>query len=213
MSSANDENTGSGIVAETMTSGGYVYVRLAEDNTWVASSPIAVTVGDKVTYSGGMTMKDFHSRTLDRTFDFILFAGRLEVINPVNGDAHANTEPNDPLAVDKSAVPVAPFAGEIAPLEGGKTIAEIHIGLEQMKDQPISLRARVMKISLEVVGKNWVTLQDGTGTAPADKLIATTLEIPNVGDLVTVAGVIHTDVDLGSGYSYSVLLEEASFSN
>ena len=69
-----------------------------------------------------------------------------------------------------------------------------------------------MKVSKNVMGKNWITLQDGTGTAPNDRLIATSSEVVAVGDLVTVTGVVHTNVDLGSGYNYSVLIEEATFS-
>jgi hypothetical protein len=63
------------------------------------------------------------------------------------------------------------------------------------------------------MGKNWVTLQDGTGAAPNDKLITTSLETVTAGDVVTAKGVIHNDVDLGSGYRYDVLLEEATFTN
>jgi hypothetical protein len=55
-------------------------------------------------------------------------------------------------------------------------------------------------------------LQDGTGTAPDNRLIATSSEVMSVGDLVTVKGIIHTNVDLGSGYNYKVLIEEATFS-
>ena len=78
---ANDENTGIGTVAETMTSGGYVYVRLEEDGNWVASAPIPIVVGDKVKYTGGMMMKDFNSRTLDRKFENILFASKIERVH------------------------------------------------------------------------------------------------------------------------------------
>ena len=208
---ANDENTGTGTVAETMTSGGYVYVRLEEDGNWVASTPVPVVVGDKVKYTGGMMMKDFNSRTLDRKFEYILFAGKLEVVNQVNADAHSGFASNDPHAVAKSAAAVAPTAGEIAPLDGGKTIADVHAGSEQLKDQQIALRARVMKVSKNIMGKNWITLQDGTGIAPNNRLIATSSELVGVGDLVIVKGVVHTNVDLGSGYNYSVLLEEAAF--
>jgi len=35
------------------------------------------------------------------------------------------------------------------------------------------------------MGKNWITLQDGTGTAPNNRLIATSLELVGVGDLVS----------------------------
>ena len=34
-----------------------------------------------------------------------------------------------------------------------------------------------------------------------------------IGDLVVVKGVVHTNVDLGSGYNYSMLIEEASFTH
>jgi hypothetical protein len=208
---ANNENTGTGTVAETMTSGGYVYVRLEEDDSWVASTVIPVSIGDKVRYMGGSLMNNFTSNSLNRTFESILFAGRLEVINLTNADAHSTAAANDPHAVAKSIAAVAPAAGEIAPLEGGKSISDIHTESEKLKDQQTALRARVMKVSKNIMGKNWITLQDGTGTEPNNKLIATTSEIVAVGDLVTVTGVVHTDVDLGSGYNYSVLLEEATF--
>ena len=208
---ANDETTGTGTVAETMTSGGYIYVRLEENNTWVASTPIPVSIGDKVTYTGGAMMKDFNSRTLNRSFESILFVMKLEVINEINAATHANAATNDPHAVAKGIAAVAPTVGEITPLEGGKTIADVHAGLEQLKDQQVALRARVMKVSMGIMGKNWITMEDGTGIAPNNRLIATTSEVVWVGDLVIVKGVVHTNVDLGSGYNYSVLIEEATF--
>jgi hypothetical protein len=209
---ANDEGAGTGTVAETMNVGAYVYVRLEEDGKWVASTPIPVSVGDKVKYAGGAEMKDFYSPKLDRTFESILFVMKLEVVNQVNADAHAADAASDPHGIAKSAAAVAPVAGEITPLDGGKTIADVYAGLEQMKGQQVALRARVMKVSLNVMGKNWITLQDGTGTAPDNRLIATGPESVGVGDLVTVKGIIHTNVDLGSGYNYKVLIEEATFS-
>ena len=47
--------------------------------------------------------------------------------------------------------------GEIAPLEGGKTIADIHTESEKLKDQQVTLRAKVMKVSENILGKNWGT--------------------------------------------------------
>ena len=73
------------------------------------------------------------------------------------------------------------------------------------------LRARVTKVSANIMDRNWITLQDGTGQAPADKLIATSDTLARVGDVIVVTGIVSTDVDLGSGYRYSVLLEKALF--
>ena len=208
---ANDQGAGSGTVAETMTSGGYIYVRLEEDDAWLASTPMSLAVGDKVEYSSGMIMENFTSSSLNRTFDSIRFVEKLQVAGQFDADAHTAAATSEMGGFAKSATAEAPTVGEIAPLDGGKTIAEIYIELTQLKDQQVALRARVMKVSLGIVGKNWITLQDGTGTAPNNKLIATTSEVVAVGDLVTVEGVVNTNVDLGSGYNYSVLIEEATF--
>lgn len=211
---ANTEKEGAGMVAETMTSGGYVYVRLEEDDRWVASTPIPISLGDKVSYADGMTMKDFMSRTLDRTFDYIIFAGILKVVTPATADVHGhvNSKMSDDLGIKKSETTIAPKSGEITPVDGGKTIAGIRGEYKQLEDQHVALRARVMKVSKNILGKNWITLQDGSAPAPNDKLIATSSELVEIGDVVTVNGVIKTDVDLGSGYKYKVVIEEAAFS-
>jgi hypothetical protein len=69
-----------------------------------------------------------------------------------------------------------------------------------------------MKVSRNILGRNWVTLTDGTGKPPNDSIVATTQETPAVGETVTVAGELTTDVNLGAGYEYKVLLENARFS-
>jgi hypothetical protein len=75
----------------------------------------------------------------------------------------------------------------------------------------VTVRAKVMKFNENILGKNWVTLQDGTGVSPDNKLIATTLESVNIGDIITAKGIIRTDVDTGADYKYKVLLEDAKF--
>jgi hypothetical protein len=60
--------------------------------------------------------------------------------------------------------------------------------------------------------KNWIHLRDGTGSAAdgTNDLVVTTKDETKVGDVVLVKGVVHTDKDLGSGYTYKVLIEEAT---
>src|SRR5271169_3128556 len=69
----------SGKVVETMDSGGYTYVRVEEkgEKTWVAVPTTKVKVGDAVTFQPGMEMKNFQSKTLNRTFDRIIFSGGI----------------------------------------------------------------------------------------------------------------------------------------
>lgn len=68
-----------GTVLDTMNGGGYTYIQLKEaDKTiWAAGPQVAIAKGDKVEMQGQMWMKNFNSKTLNRTFDDILFVGQI----------------------------------------------------------------------------------------------------------------------------------------
>jgi hypothetical protein len=68
-----------GEVLETMSSGGYTYVRadLCGTETWIAGPPAELGVGDTVVLDKAMPMNNFKSKTLDRTFEKIVFARAL----------------------------------------------------------------------------------------------------------------------------------------
>ena len=72
-----------GDVAETMNSGGYTYVRVEIEGVsmWIAGPQIQVEVGQTVGWMDGMFMPNFHSSSLDRTFEAIYFANQLTVVN------------------------------------------------------------------------------------------------------------------------------------
>jgi len=75
----------SGVVRQVMQSGSYTYVSIDKghgDHQWVAGPRLEVERGDRVAYSEGVEMGNFHSRTLDRDFFSILFVERLERIVP-----------------------------------------------------------------------------------------------------------------------------------
>jgi len=212
---AADSSSGTGIVVETMSSGGYTYVRLEDNDRWLAGPPTEVLIGDNVEYIYAVEMGEFHSRTLNRTFENIMFTPSLKVTNLIRAEAHADSTSiatiGDELGIEKSTSSAAPEAGEITPLDGGKTIDAIRTEFQQLKGQQVSLRAKVMKVNINILGKNWITLQDGTGTAPENTLLATSEELVDIGDLVIAKGMVNTDVDLGYGYKYKVVLEEATF--
>lgn len=203
-----------GAVAETIESGGYVYLRL-EDGTWIAANTFAVSIGDEVQYDGAMEMKDFHSKSLDRTFNSILFVSRASLVGDNASDQPAATmkgHSNQGMHPQKPDSATAPAAGEVMALEGGKTVAAIFVESAELNGQVVSLNAKVMKVNEGIMGKNWITLQDGTGSDPDHKLLATSQELVKPGALVVARGTVATDVDLGYGYSYKVLLEEVTFS-
>lgn len=70
-------------IAETMNSGGYTYVKFdgVAGPSWFAVPECEVAVGDRVTVApDAMVMRNFESRTLNRTFAAISFAAGLEKV-------------------------------------------------------------------------------------------------------------------------------------
>lgn len=81
MSSSPQEMPNEGIVKETIAAGNYTYL-LVEDGgkeTWLALPKRDVPVGAHVRYVNGELMKDFHSPSMNRTFDEVLFINGLKV--------------------------------------------------------------------------------------------------------------------------------------
>lgn len=96
--------------------------------------------------------------------------------------------------------------------ENAKTVAEIMTGSAKLKDKPVLVRGKIVKYNAGIMRKNWVHLRDGSGSEAdgSNDLIVTTTNETKVGDIVTAKGVVRTDKDFGSGYSYKVLVEEAT---
>lgn len=93
-----------------------------------------------------------------------------------------------------------------------RTVAEVVTKRIELKDKTVLVRGKVVKYTPEILNKNWVHLRDGSGSASdnTNDVIVTTNDQAKVGDVVVVRGIVHTDKDLGSGYSYKVLIEEAT---
>ncbi len=114
-------------------------------------------------------------------------------------DMHGSTAPAPPQ-VDFS---------KIAKPKGGKTVQEVYRDKVNLKDKQVTLRGKVVKYNEAILGKNWLHVQDGTGTAPANDLTVTTQAKAKVGDTVLVVGKVAVDKDLGAGYKYDVIIEDA----
>jgi hypothetical protein len=94
-----------------------------------------------------------------------------------------------------------------------KTVAEIITQAAGLKDKTVLVRGKVVKYNAGIMGKNWIHLRDGSGSAAAktNDVLITSMNEVKVGDVVTAKGVVHTDKDFGSGYFYKVIVEEATF--
>jgi hypothetical protein len=215
-----------GKVLETMRAADYTYVRVARESgqLWAAGPHTAVKVGDTVSFGPGIEMKDFRSKTLDRTFDSIQFVDRIIVSDgsaasasilpaPAHGDApdaappaqhgsaHGGVKPAPAADVDVSG---------IAKAAGGKTVGEIFDARTVLVGKEVVVRGKVVKSNPGVMGRNWLHVGDGSrGADGANDLTVTTKDTAVIGDTVLVRGTVTTNKDFGFGYRYDVMLEEA----
>jgi hypothetical protein len=101
----------------------------------------------------------------------------------------------------------------IAKAEGGKTVAEVFAEKDKLSGQKVTVRGKVVKTNAGIMGKDWVHVRDGSGADGTNDLTATTnsgaAPLPNVGDLVLVTGTVALNKNLGMGYEYPVIVENA----
>lgn len=201
-----------GKVLETHPAAGYTYLRLqtATGEEWAAIPKTDLKVGAEVTIANPAMMFDFPSKSLNRTFPKIAFGSGL-----VGSEAHAQGAPAAAAGQPGETKPAA--ASLIDPVEKakgaeGRSIGELFAASKSLEGKKVSVRAKVMKFAPGILGKNWIHLQDGTGN-PAERthdVTVTTQEQVKIGDVVTVSGTVALNKDIGAGYVYPVLIEEAA---
>jgi hypothetical protein len=199
-----------GKVLETMNAGNYTYARVETPagEKWVAGPQTALKVGDAVQWPGGSEMKDFSSKTLDRTFESILFVGQLMVRGAPAGAGGGS--PHGALSGKAPAAPEVDVKG-IAKAEGGLTIAEIYDRRAEFDGKEIVVRGKVVKFNAAVMGRNWLHLRDGThGAAGDNDLTVTSDGQAAVGNTVLVRGKVVLNQDFGFNYRYDIIIEKAS---
>jgi hypothetical protein len=96
---------------------------------------------------------------------------------------------------------------DIKKAEGGLTIGEIYAGKADLAGKEVILRGKVVKFSPQIMGTNWIHLQDGSGDVAAetnDLTVTSSIQV-NVGDIVTASGALTLDKDFGYGYKYNLI--------
>jgi hypothetical protein len=224
-----------GEVLEAIDAPPYTYLRLKTSGgeTWAAVLKAPVKKGTQVAVENPMVMTNFQSKTLNRTFDKIVF-GTLAGAPPSSGNVTAaQMAPAAAAAPGAGSMPMAsspasPHAGmaaaspeKAAPMEkvakaagpDARTVAEAFAQSAKLSGKDVVVRAKVVKFLPSIMGKNWVHLQDGSGSAAdgTNDLTANTKQTVKVGDVVVAKGVLRTDVDVGMGSKYKALLEDATF--
>ncbi|TNF36866.1 MAG: nucleotide-binding protein [Deltaproteobacteria bacterium] len=226
-----------GTVAERVDASQYSYLKLTttDGEVWAAVPQANIENGAKVTVLEPMLMTNFESKALGRTFEKVYFGRLTDQADPMagkgmmagknphgamGGDPHGGAMPGNPAgagAVDdamaahsKPATVVADVKVEKAP--GGLDIGEVWAQRAELAGKPVTIRGKVVKYNANILGKNWIHIQDGSGdpAAATHDLTITSKDTATVGDVVTITGTLQVDQDFGAGYAYKTIVQDAT---
>ena len=200
-----------GMALETIKADRYTYVQVdtGSEKIWAATPEFLGKVGDTVVVPKGLAMQNFHSKTLERDFEVVYFVGAITVAGNDQGPSQmAQTSFMHPPKSDKGSKSQTEVSG-ITRAKDGKNVAEIFAGSGELAGKQVMVRGKVVKFLPQIMGKNWLHLQDGSGVEGTNDLTVTTETTVKVGDVVLVSGVVSVDRDFGYGYEYEVILEDA----
>ncbi|MBU2520869.1 MAG: hypothetical protein KKD50_01430 [Proteobacteria bacterium] len=231
-----------GTIVEFKDVTNYTYL-LLEDKTgkvWAAIPKTPVKVGEEIAIANIAVMKDFHSKTLEKTFDFILFAvasegcplkeSEGEIVSEMPSGMMPGKMPSGMMPSGTMSHEAMPAMGDstkkskAAPQdikvskavgEDAYTIEEIYSKKEELSQKTITVRAIVVKFMPQIMGKNWIHIQDGTGSVEKgnNDVAVSSLDTVEIGEEVIVKGTLGIDKDFGMSCAFGVLIEDASVNN
>jgi hypothetical protein len=196
-------------VEEVVQTSNYTYLKVIENNAeiWIAVTSQEAAPGEVYYYDQALEMKNFESKELKRTFESVFFVQAISKEPIVAGAA--------PSAMGEQQMPTKPVKNaalkkgvSIAPAQDGLTIDKLYADRNNYAGKKIKMKGEVVKINEGVMGKNWIHIQDGSGTENFD-LTVTTLDGMKLGDVVAFEGTISLKKDFGYGYFYEVIMEDA----
>lgn len=93
-----------------------------------------------------------------------------------------------------------------------QTVANLNQNKAGLGGKTISAQGKVVKVNNGIMGRNFVHVQDGSGDAAkgTNNLVVTSKQTAAVGDQVIISGVVVLNRDFGAGYSYPLLIEDAT---
>jgi hypothetical protein len=188
-------------VLDIIPASSYLYLQVSEnkESFWIAIPAMEIESGETIYFSKYMVMKDFKSESIDRTFDEILFVE----------DARKSSAPEEMKKIHSGAMNIEKQDIDIKALPDGKTIAQIYNEKSELNGETVKVKGKVVKFNKQIMKRNWIHIQDGTGDENSYDLAVTSQEDAKVGDVIVVSGKLAVDKNFGSGYFFPVIIEEA----
>ncbi|MBL8937533.1 MAG: hypothetical protein JNM69_23425 [Archangium sp.] len=207
-----------GVVAEVIQVANYTYMRLSTEggDEWAAvSTNTGITAGQKLTVRVSTRMQGFVSKSLNRTFDTIIFGelgsgstgapgplaegAQLPPNHPPMGAPPAAANPNDTVARAIDATRLAEPALSMR-------VADVFSEKQMLAGHVVKVTGKLSKVT-DVAGVHYGHLSDASGKD--DLVIISKEALPN-DQQVSVQGVVVLDKDVGIGTKWAVALDNVT---
>jgi len=179
----------------------YLLVTEGEKEYWIAIPLTKVEIGKTYSYEGGTEMKNFESKDLKRTFDSVFFVEGL-------------IDPNPPVTTETATtilktITSTQLSKGITLAKGAITLYDLFTTKDKLAGKTVILTGKVVKFNPDIMSKNWIHLQDGTSFNGFNDITITTLAEVKTDAIVSLKGTVVLNKDLGAGYKYDILIEDA----
>ncbi|MDM8160859.1 hypothetical protein QUH73_13630 [Labilibaculum sp. K2S] len=192
------------VVKETFNAGGYTYIN-GNNDLWLAVGQRPIETGKTYYYKGALEMKNFHSKELNRDFPVIYF------LNTISDTPIENNMPMQASSMKKQKAKRIEVS--IEKTKGITSISELFSKKDEFSGKQISVKGKVTKFNQNIMGKNWIHIQDGSDFEGNFDLTITCKDVVSIGQIIEVSGTIALDKDFGAGYTYDIIMEDAKIQN
>jgi len=198
-------------VLEVIQVSSYSYLKVKTNNNekWLAVPTINAKKGETYFYKGGMEMTDFRSEELNKTFKSVLFLSKL--FKNKSDIVAQNIVTNSSMSGGKTGKSVNNKLNiNIIPPKDGISISELIENRQLYKGKTIKIKGQVSKFKSQIMGKNWIHIQDGSEYDKIFDITVTSKANVKVGDTIIVSGKVELDKDFGGGYFYQQIIENGT---
>ena len=188
-------------VIDKIPAKGYTYLQVSESKNdyWIAVPTMEIEIGETVYFSKFMVMEDFRSDNIDKSFDEILFVE----------DARKSPTPDEMKNIHSGATSTEKQEIKVEPLKDGKTVQQLYSDKSALNGKVVKVKGQVTKFNKQIMKRNWIHIQDGTGNENEFDLVITSNTDVQVGDIIVAEGKVAVDKDFGAGYFFPVMIEDA----
>ena len=211
------------VVKEQIQTSNYTYFRVTEDDSqyWIAGIKMEAKVGETLYYNTSYVMEGFVSTELNRTFNKVLFIQDLSK-NPAAGIQmgmpSGETQMGTPSGVQMGTPQqqqgdgfnvVDPINREnLEIVEQEISLDELFTNYKKYGDKLVKISGKIIKVNSAIMGTNWIHMSTLVKDLNNYDLTITSNETVKVGDELTIEGKITLNKDFGSGYSFSIMMED-----